>query len=146
MTFPWRGWTMTGDVILLMSRGRGSWNDVSPIHHDTYILQVGVKGEEPFPGEAGKKDGDRFVVTMNAPKGGGPHPTIKSEIITADIIQRIAVPGAIVYDPFAGSGTTLIACEQTGRAARCIEIEPRYCDIILARFEQATGKTAQLLE
>ena len=57
----------------------------------------------------------------------------------------------IVYDPFCGSGTAIIACERTGRIARTIEIEPKYCDIILHRYEQhtgqsATGKTATLIE
>ena len=47
-----------------------------------------------------------------------------------------------ILDPFGGSGTTLIACEKTGRHARLIEIEPRYCDVIVRRWEQFTGLTA----
>jgi DNA modification methylase len=48
-----------------------------------------------------------------------------------------------VLDPFGGSGTTLIAAEQTGRHARLMELDPRYCDVIVRRWEQFTGKQAQ---
>jgi len=49
-----------------------------------------------------------------------------------------------VLDPFAGSGSTLIACEKAGRQARLIELEPRYCDVIIRRFEEFSGKHAVL--
>jgi DNA modification methylase len=52
-------------------------------------------------------------------------------------------PGALVLDPFAGSGTSLMACEKTHRKARVIERIPRYCDIIVKRWEQLTGKKAE---
>lgn len=74
------------------------------------------------------------------------HPTQKPVAIIEPAILNHSRPTEAVYDPFAGSGTTLIACEQTGRVARCMEIEPRYCDVIIARYEQATGKTARLVE
>ena len=51
-----------------------------------------------------------------------------------------------VFDPFLGSGTTLIAAEQAGRKCYGMEMEPKYCDVILSRYEQATGKTAELIE
>jgi len=47
-----------------------------------------------------------------------------------------------VLDPFAGSGSTLIAAEKTGRRARCIEFEPKYCDVIVRRWQTYTGKAA----
>jgi DNA modification methylase len=49
-----------------------------------------------------------------------------------------------VLDPFAGSGSTLIAAHKTGRSARLIEFDPAYCDRILRRFEQITGRRAVL--
>lgn len=52
----------------------------------------------------------------------------------------------IVLDLFGGSGTTLIACEQLGRQARLMEIDPHYCDVIITRWETLTGKQARLLE
>jgi DNA modification methylase len=51
--------------------------------------------------------------------------------------------GDLVLDPFAGSGSTLLACEGLGRSARLLELDPRYCDVIVARWEAATGKTAE---
>jgi DNA modification methylase len=50
----------------------------------------------------------------------------------------------VVLDPFAGSGSTLVACEKTGRQARLIELEPKYCDVIIRRFEEFSGKRAVL--
>lgn len=49
---------------------------------------------------------------------------------------------SIVYEPFAGSGSTLIACEQTNRKCRAVEIDPQYCQVIIDRWEQFTGKKA----
>lgn len=54
------------------------------------------------------------------------------------------VPEGIVYDPFLGSGTTLIAAEQLGRKCYGMEISPQYCDVIVARWEKLTGKKAEL--
>jgi DNA modification methylase len=51
-----------------------------------------------------------------------------------------------VFEPFAGSGTCLIACEKLGRKCFAIEIEPHYCDVILARWETFTGESAVLAE
>lgn len=62
------------------------------------------------------------------------------------LISLFPKPGSLVIDPFLGSGTTLIACERTGRRCYGMEIEPHYCDIILRRWEQATGGRAVLLE
>lgn len=51
--------------------------------------------------------------------------------------------GHVVYDAFLGSGTTLIACERLGRRCRGLEIEPRYADVIVKRWEAFTGKKAE---
>jgi DNA modification methylase len=48
-----------------------------------------------------------------------------------------------ILDPFAGSGTTVIACEKTGRQARVIELDPKYCDVIVRRWEAFTGCQAR---
>mgnify|MGYP002622116113 CR=1 FL=1 len=70
------------------------------------------------------------------------HPTVKPVALIADAIQDVSRRGDIVLDPFAGSGSTLIAAEKCGRIARLIEIDPVYCDVIVRRFEDYTGKTA----
>ena len=70
------------------------------------------------------------------------HPTVKPVAMLADAIRDVTKRGAVVLDPFAGSGSTLIAAEKTGRQARCIEYEPRYCDVIVRRWQAYTGKPA----
>ena len=51
--------------------------------------------------------------------------------------------GALILDPFMGPGSTLIACERTGRVSAGIELDPRYCDVIVARWKAFTGLTAE---
>jgi DNA modification methylase len=72
------------------------------------------------------------------------HPTVKPVALVAEAIKDCSRRGEIVLDPFAGSGTTLVAAEKTGRRARVIEFDPAYCDQIVRRFEQVTGKPAKL--
>ena len=52
--------------------------------------------------------------------------------------------GDTMLDPFSGSGSTLIACEKAGRVGAMMELDPGYCDTVVARWELATGKKAQL--
>lgn len=70
------------------------------------------------------------------------HPTVKPTALVADAIRDCSRRGGIVLDPFAGSGTTLIAAERTGRVSRVMELDPRYCDVIVRRWEALTGKQA----
>ncbi len=70
------------------------------------------------------------------------HPTVKNVVMLMDAIKDCTRRGHIVLDPFAGSGSTLIACEKTGRKARCIEYEPKYCDVIIRRWQTLTGLDA----
>lgn len=74
------------------------------------------------------------------------HPTMKPVALVANAILDGTTEGMIVLDAFAGSGTTIIAAEQTGRKAYCMELDPRYVDVIIARWEQFTGKQAVLLK
>jgi DNA modification methylase len=70
------------------------------------------------------------------------HPTPKPVELIAAIIRAAAPARGQVLDPFLGSGTTLLACEQTGRSCHGVEIDERYCDWTLARWESLTGKQA----
>jgi DNA modification methylase len=74
------------------------------------------------------------------------HPTVKPVALVADAIKDCSRRGEIVLDCFAGSGTTLIAAEKTGRRARLIEYDPHYCDVIARRFQQVTGTSVTLAE
>jgi len=70
------------------------------------------------------------------------HPTVKPVALVADAIRDCSRRGEIVLDCFGGSGSTLIAAERTGRRARLIEYDPIYCDTIVRRWEELTGKRA----
>jgi DNA modification methylase len=62
-------------------------------------------------------------------------------------IRAFSDPGDLVFDPFGGSGTTLMAAMRTGRRARCMEISPGYCDVVVRRMtENQTGFEARLAE
>lgn len=73
------------------------------------------------------------------------HPTMKPVALVSEALLNSSQSNDIVLDIFGGSGTTLIACEQLGRKARLMEIDPHYCDVIITRWESFTGKQAQLL-
>jgi DNA modification methylase len=70
------------------------------------------------------------------------HPTVKPVALIADAIRDCSRRGDVVADMFAGSGSTLIAAQKCGRSARLCEIDPHYCDVIIQRFEDFTGKQA----
>ena len=70
------------------------------------------------------------------------HPTVKPVQLIRDAILDCSKQGDIILDCFGGSGSTLLAAEKTKRCARLIELEPGYCDVILHRYEQLTGKQA----
>ena len=74
------------------------------------------------------------------------HPTMKPVALVANAILDGTLEGMTVMDPFGGSGTTLIACEQTGRSCFMMEIDPHYCDVIIRRWEEFTGEKAVLLD
>ena len=67
------------------------------------------------------------------------HPTVKPRKLIADAIRDCSKRGGIVFDPFLGSGTTLVACAMTGRIGCGIELDPRYVDIALRRVSEITG-------
>ncbi|KAF0136897.1 MAG: putative methyltransferase [Xanthobacteraceae bacterium] len=72
----------------------------------------------------------------------GKHPTVKPVVMIADAIRDTTRRGEIVLDPFAGSGSTLIAAEKTGRICRAIELDPKFADVIVTRWQAYTGKDA----
>lgn len=82
-------------------------------------------------------------VYVGAPASGqNPHPASFPVHLPYEYIIACSGEGDVIYEPFGGSGTTLIACEQTHRACRMMELSPRYCDVIIERWQNLTGKTA----
>lgn len=86
------------------------------------------------------------VLEFDKPAHSEKHPTMKPIKMLAYLLENSTFPEAEVLDPFGGSGSTLIACEQLGRKCRMLEIDPRYCDVIIDRWEAFTGKKAVLLD
>ncbi|MBQ9602427.1 MAG: DNA modification methylase [Paludibacteraceae bacterium] len=82
------------------------------------------------------------VMDFEKPRKNDLHPTMKPVPLFAYQIANSSKKGDIVLDTFGGSGTTIIACENLGRKARSVELDPHYCDVILARWEKLTGKEA----
>lgn len=85
------------------------------------------------------------VVHVNKPVRNGDHPTMKPVKLLAEQIKNSSRKGEKVLDLFGGSGSTLMACEQLGRSAYLMELDPRYVDATIARWEKFTGKTAKKL-
>jgi len=77
---------------------------------------------------------------FDKPARSAEHPTTKPVGLFAYLIGNSCRRGGCVLDPFAGSGTTLIAAEQTGRKALLMELDPLYCDVIVQRWQKFTGK------
>lgn len=84
------------------------------------------------------------VLNFDRPQRSAEHPTMKPSALVEYCIGNSSTRDQIVFDPFGGSGTTLIASEKTGRACRTIEIDPRYCDVIVARWESFSGLKASV--
>ena len=82
------------------------------------------------------------VLDFDKPLRNGDHPTMKPVDLFEYQIGNSTKKGDIVLDSFAGSGTTVIACENTGRKARAMELDPRYCDVIIKRWQDLTGEDA----
>lgn len=74
------------------------------------------------------------------------HPTMKPIKLIARLIRNSSRKGETVLDVFGGSGSTMIACEQLGRINRTVELDPYYCDVIIQRWEKATGQKAVKIE
>lgn len=89
--------------------------------------------------------GDRkqtTVMDFDRPNRNAEHPTMKPVELMAYQIRNSSCKGETVLDLFGGSGSTLIACEETGRRCRMMEYDPRYVDVIISRWESISGKKA----
>jgi DNA modification methylase len=124
-TKPWRYWLMCSQIAIISTVGKAEWLEPSKSHHDTYV--IGLSREWRAGG-----DGNEFA-----------HASVKPVGVIQDIITHI---DGDVYEPFCGSGTTMVACENLHRKCRAIEISPNYCAVILQRMEEAFGITGVKIE
>ena len=113
----------------------------------------GEKTSEPCvygwkPGASHEWHSDRkqsTILEFDKPQKSKEHPTMKPVKLFAYQIGNSTVQGDMVLDPFAGSGTTIIACEQLGRRARCMELDGHYAAVIVRRWESFSGRKAAQL-
>jgi len=121
-------------------------------HELVFVFKV---GDAPHVNTFGLGDTGRYRTNIwdypgvNSPHPGCSselemHPTVKPVALVKDAILDCSRRGAIVLDMFGGSGTTLIAAERSGRTARLIEFDPLYCDVIVRRYEELTGRSGRL--
>ena len=82
------------------------------------------------------------VINEKRPTTAKEHPTMKPVRLFGRLVANSSLPGNIILDTFGGSGTTIVACEQLGRKARLMELDPHDCDVIIARWEKLTGQKA----
>lgn len=119
-------------VLVYKSGTRPHINNIELGRHGRYRTNVWA-----YPGANGfgaARDGDLAM-----------HPTVKPVALVADAILDCSRPRGIVLDGFAGSGTTLVAAERTGRRGYGVELDPAYCDTILKRLEAVVGEEARLV-
>lgn len=85
------------------------------------------------------------ILEFDRPKRSEEHPTMKPIPLFSYLMKNSSKPGDLVLDLFAGSGTSLICAEQLGRRCYTMELDPHYCDVVITRWEQLTGKQAEKL-
>jgi len=113
-------------------------SDYLPKHEMCYY---GWKGRHRFYGPSNVTS----VLEYDKPLVNDLHPTMKPVEMFAQLLQDGSKKGATIYEPFLGSGTTLIACENTGRTCYGTELDPGYVDVVVARWESLTKKKAKKL-
>jgi hypothetical protein len=125
--YPWHGWYMRADTILVSSIGSPSWNENPPEgSQDTYTHHIG-------------QDKDGQLVPVGAV---WTHSAVKPLWVIQDLVGHTV---GDVYDPFVGSGTTIIACQNLGRRCYACEVSPSYCGVAIQRWEDLTGEEPKLL-
>lgn len=115
-----------------------------------YIHEQILFGYKPGEGRLGRgghgwfgDDSQVSVFEIERPRASREHPTMKPPELIEAALRNSSRRRDIVLDPFAGSGSTLVAAERCGRRARLIELDPSYCDVIVGRYERLTGERAE---
>lgn len=85
------------------------------------------------------------ILEFDRPRASKEHPTMKPVLLFNYQMECNSKPGEIILDLFAGSGTSIAAAEQNGRRAFCMEFDPKYCDVIIDRWEKLSGEKAVML-
>ena len=107
------------------------------------LIGWGARGKYNWHGNLAQSDIWRVKRAGSHPGG---HPTPKPVELVRKATDNATKPGDVIYDPFAGSCSLLFACEDSGRKARCIELEPKYVEYAINEWEQRTGRTARRIQ
>ena len=116
---------------LVLGRSPYQWR------HEPVLFGCNKKGKHEW--YADRKQ--TTIWEFDKPKQNADHPTMKPVELLAYPILNSSMANCVVLDPFGGSGSTLIACEQTDRVCRMIELDEKYCDVIVKRFIEQVGST-----
>src|SRR5664280_523375 len=143
-------------VSRVLAEEGGHWSDTIIWSKDRFVLGRAdyQRAYEPIwfgwrEGAAHHWCGDRdqgAVWEINRPSDAPLHPTMKPLPLMERAIANSSESGDLVLDLFAGSGSTLIACERTGRQCSALELDPRYVDVVLARWERFSGSAAERID
>lgn len=112
---------------------------------DTEAVDAALYGWKDGTHKWFKKRKEKTVLYYDKPKSSKEHPTMKPVLMFDYEMQCNTKAGEAVLDLFGGSGTTLIAAEQNGREAFLMELDPKFCDVIVDRWQKLTGREAVLL-
>ena len=151
--FVWTSWKVLGKWVeqlkelgsptnwIVWDKGGGGMGDlVKTFATDFEVALVWNQGSEL----TGKRIGSVWSINKDS-SATYLHPTTKPVALAAQAITHTSKQGDVVLDLFGGSGSTLMACEQTDRTCRMLELDPRYCDVIIQRWEKLTGLKAELV-
>lgn len=119
---------------LVLGRSPYQWQ------HEPCLFGWKIKGKHNF--YAGRKEST--IWEFDKPKKNGEHPTMKPIPLLAYPIMNSSMSNSIVLDPFGGSGSTLIACEQTDRICYTVELDEKFCDVIVKRYIEQVGSSAEV--
>jgi len=169
MQFTKAGWMLKQVLVwvkdaLVLSRQDYNWQHESILYgwkpgaaHCWYGPFTNTTVIEPTKTDLAKKTKDELIDFITAgfdastiirerrPRRNDLHPTMKPIALVAKMLKNSCLKYDKVLDPFGGSGSTLIACEQLGLKASLVELDPKYCDVIIERWEKLTGQKAELL-
>lgn len=146
-----------GNMMLALAENGYHWSSTIIWNKDRLVLSRKDYHTKYEPIWYGWKDGESRLCPLSdrkqcdvwdieRPSKSEEHPTMKPVELVVRAINNSSKKGNVILDLFGGSGTTLIAAEQTGRNARIMELDPKYCDVIIKRWENATGQKAELIK
>jgi len=116
---------------LVLGRSPYQWQ------HEPVLFGWKKKGKHQW--YTGRKEST--IWEFDKPKKNADHPTMKPIALVSYPIMNSTMPGCLVLDPFGGSGSTLIACEQTGRICYTVELDEKFCDVIVKRYIEQVGSS-----